>query len=253
MSLLSMLAAAMFVVAALWLAVVLLRFNSKRLHIARKAASASHEQLEHIYTLIEQLGTVPAVGWVLARTNRVSSEMRCLVPIPEELRGFPWAGRVIEATVSKVVDLRFVQAEVREPTLLGHVYRPVRVPRHETKGSAKERNTFSPERYMAGNAALLAALQVVCPEYPRELLSYLLCAGRNSFEFEPIDQARIGTSPAWVQDPEHQLCEECSKRMQLVLQLPGTVLSKNAFHRGTFYLFGCASHPHRTSTLGQFT
>jgi hypothetical protein len=253
MSPLAVLGIAVLSAAVAALALVLVRFNRKRLHIARRASSASPEQLERIYTLVEQLGTVAAVGCVLARTNRVSGETRCLIPVPNELAAFPWAGRVIEAKVSKEVDFQFVEADVLEPTLLGHVYRPVRVPRHQTKEGVKERNTFSPERYFGSSTALVAALEAVCPEHPQELLSYLLCIGRNSFEFEPIDQARIGTSPAWVQDPEHQTCEECKKRMQLVLQLPGTVLSKKAFHRGTFYLFGCLSHPHRTKTLGQFT
>lgn len=253
MSPLAILGTGVLLAAVAALAVALVRFNRKRLHIARCASSASSAQLEHIYTLVEKLGTVSAVGYVLARTNRLSAETRCLVPVPNELEGFPWAGRVIEAKVSKDVDFQFVQADVVEPTLLGHVYRLVRVPRHQTKGSAKERNTFSPERYVGGSPALVSALEVVCPEYPQELLSYLLCVGRNSFEFEPIDQARIGTGPAWVQDPAHQTCEECKKRMKLVLQLPGTVLSEKAFHRGTFYLFGCVSHPHRTKTIGQFT
>lgn len=253
MSPLVFLGAAALTAGVVALAVVLVRFNRKRTYIARKAASASAEQLEHIYSLVEQLGTVSSVGCVLARTNRVSDEARSLIPLPNELVGFPWAGRVVEAKVSKDVDFQFVQEDVREPTLLGQVYRPVRVPRHKTQGSAKERNTFSPERYLGGSPALVAALEALCPKYPLELLSYLLCIGRNSFEFEPIDQARIGTSPAWVQDPEHQTCQECKKRMQLVLQLPGTVLSTKAFHRGTFYFFGCPSHPNRTSTLGQFT
>jgi type II secretory pathway pseudopilin PulG len=235
-------------------AIVLVRFNRKRLHVARCAGRASPEQLERIYGLVEQLGTVPATGYVLARTNKSTSETRCLIPIPTGLPEFPWAGRIIEVTVApRDVEFQFVDAPVGEPTLLGHVYRPVRVPRHQTKRSAKERNTFSPERYVVNNPPLLAALTAVCRQYPGELLSYLLCAGQSSFEFEPIDQARIGTSPAWVQDPEPQICDECKGRMHLVLQLPGTVISTKAFRSGTFYLFGCIRHPHRTKSLGQFT
>lgn len=239
--------------AVMALAVVLVRFNRKRLYVARCAATTTPEQLERIYSLVEQTGTRAANGYVLARTNKTTTETRCLVPIPKGLPEFPWAGRVVEATVSNTVELQFVEAAAFEPSLLGHVYRPVQVPRHPTKSSTKERNTFSPERYVANSAELSAALSTVCPKYPTELLSYLLCVGRASFEFEPIDQARIGTSPAWVQDPEHQTCDECKRRMHLVLQLPGTVISKKAFHRGTFYLFGCVTHPDRTKTLGQFT
>lgn len=253
MSLLAVLGLAAASTAALALAVVLVRFNRKRLCVARCAAALTPEQLERIYSLVEQTGTTAANGYVLARTNKATTETRCLVPIPKELPQLPWAGRVVEATVSNTVELQFVEATAFEPTLLGRVYRPVQVPRHATKGSTKARNTFSPERYVANSAELSVALSAACPKYPTELLSYLLCVGRESFEFEPIDQARIGTSPAWVQDPEHQTCDACGKRMHLVLQLPGALIGSKAFHRGTFYLFGCVTHPDRTKTLGQFT
>lgn len=239
--------------ATIALAWVLVRFNRKRLHIARCAGSASQEQLERIYALVEQIGTVPANGYVLARTNTRTSNTRCLIPVPSGLQGFPWSGRIVEVRVTKEVGFHLVEVPVVEPSLLGKLYRPVRVPRHQTKGSAKQRNIFSPASYIANNPDLLAALRGVCPKYPQELLSYLLCIGRESFEFEPIDQARIGTSPAWVQDPEHQTCDECGKRMHLVVQLPGLVISEKAFHRGTFYLFGCLVHPHLTKSVGQFT
>lgn len=253
MSLLAAIGTVAISAAILAVAVVVVRFNRKRLYVCRCAEAATPEQLERIYTLVEQTGTVGANGYVLARTNLTTSETRCLVPIPKDPAEFPWGGKVIEATVATEVKFQFVDSAVAAPCLLGHVYRLVQVPRRKIKNSAKERNTFSPGRLAAGSIELSEALGVVCPKYPLELLSYLLCVGRASFEFEPIDQGRIGTSPAWVQDPEHQTCEECNKRMHLVLQLPGTVLSTKAFHRGTFYLFGCLIHPHRTKTLGQFT
>lgn len=235
------------------LAIVLVRFNLKRRHVARCAASATPDQLERIYTLVEQTGAATSNGCVLARTNGSTGEKRCLVPLPRDLPEFPWAGKVIEATVPTGVEFRFVDAIAAEPTIRGCVYRPLRVPRHPTKNSAKARNTFAPERYLASSAELRTALRAVCPAYPAELLAYLLCAGRESFEFEPVDQARIGTSPAWVQDPDNPVCPECRKRMHLVLQLPGTLLGDKAVRRGTFYLFGCVTHPHRTASLGQFT
>ena len=235
------------------LAIILVRFNLKRRHVARCAASATPEQLEHVYTLVEQTGTTASNGCVLARTNRSTGETRCLVPLPRDLPEFPWAGELIEVTASTGVEFRFVDAIAAEPTILGRVYRPVRVPRHQTKHSAKAHNTFAPERYVASSTQLQTALRAVCPAYPAELLAYLLCAGRESFEFEPVDQARIGTSPAWVQDAENPVCPECRKRMHLVLQLPGALVGDKAFRRGTFYFFGCVTHPHRTASLGQFT
>jgi len=254
MSTIATLVGVALVVAACALAVIIFRFNQKRRHIAQCFSSASHEQLENIYALVERTGSVASNGYVLARTNQTVRQSRCLVPIPADLQGFPWSGRTVEATAANEVKFQFVEAAVTEPSLLGRIHRPVRVPRHRTKKSpTKQRNVFSTQQYIADSPALLSALQAVCPAYPEDLLSYLLCAGRDSFEFEPIDQARIGTSPAWVQDPEPVTCKECGKRMQLVVQLPGTLISRKAFRRGTFYLFGCAAHPHQIKTLGQFT
>lgn len=236
------------------LAVVLIRFNRKRRFIIQCAHSATPEKLERIYTMVEKVGTVPSTGYVLARTNRRTQERRCLVPIPGGLSDFPWAGSVVEARVGpKDVEFQFVEVPATEPSLLGQIYRPVLVPRFPTKNAARQRNVFSPGNYIVRSPELLAELRTACVDYPYELLSYLLCAGRESFEFEPIDQARIGTSAAWVQDPEHQTCDQCRKRMQLILQLPGTVISEKSFHRGTFFLFGCPRHPHLIKHLGQFT
>ncbi len=239
--------------AALALAVALLRFNRKRVYVVRCAANATPEQLERIYSLVEQTGPVAANGFVLARTNRTSDDIGCVVPIPKELPDFPWRGRAIEIEVSKTVEFRFVESLATESSLLGQVYRPVRVPRHRLKNSNKDRNVFSPDRYLVNNNTLSTALEAVCPEYPKELLSYLLCVGGIGFEFEPLNQARIGTSPAWTQDPEYQTCDTCKKRMHLVLQMPGTVISKKAFREGTFYLFGCLAHPEQTKMICQFT
>ena len=126
------------------LAVVLTRFNLKRRHIARCAATAAPDQLERIYALVEGTGTVAANGYVLGRTNNTSTEKRCLIPLPQGLPEFPWAGSTIEARASKAVSFHLVQTEVPQPCLLGHLYRPVRVPRHRARHQAKSAIRFRP-------------------------------------------------------------------------------------------------------------
>ena len=84
-----------------------------------------------------------------------------------------------------------------------------------------------------------------------DLLSYLLCAGLDSFEFEPIDQARIATYPAWAQSPEHRTCNTCRAPMILIVQVPGTLISANDL--GIHYLLGCRAHPDQTEAVTQFT
>lgn len=237
---------------AAWLGFVLLRFNLKRLRIIRAAAGATSEQLEEIYRLIETGGSEKANGFVLGRLNVAAEDTSCIVAIPGEVEGFPWAGMSVAIDVGKEVRFRLLENSGTRTQLLGRKYRPVAVPRVRLN-SGKMRNQFFPSKYVKRSEALRKLLVGICPEYPAELLSYLLCVGGSSFEFEQIDQGRIGTSAAWVQDPKFQYCDQCNKKMALILQLPGTLLHKKALHRGTFYFFGCKKHADRTRTLAQFT
>jgi hypothetical protein len=235
---------------AIPLAVVLIRFNRKRLHIIRCAHAAGAEQLEAIYTHIDHLGTQAPSCAVLARTNRCSgSDGDWSVPVPPFVE--PWAGRTISADVASDVTFRFAASAAPEPVLRGQIYRVLPAPRHLTKGG-KARNQFSPGKYVTGNPQLLSALSAVCPEYPAELLAYLLAAGAETFEFDPMFQARIGGSPSWVQDAEFPECGQCRKRMSLILQLPGAMLPGKPMAEGTFFFFGCVKHPDKTKTVAQF-
>jgi hypothetical protein len=231
------------------LAVVLIRFNRKRLHIVRCAEAASDEQLEAVYAQIGLLGTEAPSCAVLARTNRrTHSEGDWIVPIPSYVG--EWTSRSISADSGPPVEFRF-SAAAAEPVLRGHVYRVVPVPRNLTK-SGKVRSQFSPSKYVAGNPQLSKALAEVCPAYPSELLAYLLAAGAETFEFDPVFQARIGGSPAWVQGADFPVCGECRKRMSLILQLPGALLPGKPMREGTFFFFACATHQDRTETVAQF-
>ena len=239
--------------ALIWLLAVVIRFNLRRGEVIRCASRASEESLEAVYRAIEALGSEPPNGYVLARTNRTTTDDRLVVPLVGLLAPRPWLDREVRINVGRDVELSMSSGTATEPQLLGRCFRAVAVPRHRAKSGAKARNTFDPGALYSESAELRDALAAVCPANPVGLLAYLLCAGRESFEFEPIDQARIGTSPAWVQDPDHQQCPVCEKRMTLILQVPGTLVSRKAFHRGTFYLFGCPNHPDETRSLGQFT
>jgi hypothetical protein len=233
------------------LAVALVRFNLKRVHIRRHAAAATDAQLEAIYRLVEANGTEPAVACVLARTNRAASDAAGVVALPDDLAEFPWNGRAVAVGPSpEAAPFAFMATAASTTQLAGRVFRPVRVPRRRGK-SGKVRSVLAPSRLASGNEPLLAALRAVCPEHPVDLLSHLLMAGADTFEFEPIDQARIGGSPAWVQDPEWPKCESCGATMALILQLPGSLLSPNRSE--TLYWLGCRQHPDTTKAVTQRT
>lgn len=231
------------------LAIVLIRFNRKRLHIIQQAATATEDQLERIYRAIESKPGESPTCAVLARTNRSAPVSTGIVPIPPYVH--PCAGKSIIVTNSERARFSVTDTPATEPTLFGKVFRLLPVPRQTTK-SGKSRNQFSPRGYVVSNPDLKEALTAVCPRYPVELLCYLLSAGLNSFEFDPIDQARVGGSPAWVQGAEFPNCGQCKKRMSLLLQLPGSLVPGKANSGASFYFFACARHPDETETVVQY-
>jgi hypothetical protein len=234
------------------LAAPLIRFNSKRIHIIRAAAQASDEALGAIYRNIEICGTEKPTGCVLLRSNRRVKDSRSVIAIPDWLEAFPWAGRTIAISVDKDVTLSLTPDKSQETRLLGRVYQAVAVPRVKSQ-SGKVTNMFAPARLLAGNVALPTSLKAVCPDHPERLLGYLLAAGAESFEFDPINQARIGTSPSWIQGAEFHSCDLCKKRMALILQLPGTLAARKGYGSAVFYMFGCPEHPEQTKTVSQYS
>jgi len=236
---------------AILVAAVLIRFNLKRRRIIQCAKGASADQLESVYAQVTQIGTETPSCAILARTNqRSGGDQNWSIPIPSYVE--PWAGHAISAEFGPDVQFRFSSSTTPEPALRGVIYRIIPVPRIRTKGG-KERNQFAPSRYVANSPKLLSALSAICPSYPSDLLAYLLMAGAETFEFDPMFQARIGGQPSWVQDAEFPQCDDCKKRMSLVLQLPGTMLPGKPLASGTFYFFACAKHPDKTKTVGQFS
>ena len=228
-------------------------FNLKRQVVVKAAARASTEQLERIYQAVERVGNEISTAGVLARTNQKVEQRDCLIPLPADVPDFPWAGRCVRIDVSPEVQFHFVEPTVGKISLLGNVYRYVRVPSVRLgRAAAPPRNWYTPARYVARSAPLRAVLVEVCPRYPRQLLEYLLCVGRESFEFEKVDQARVGGVPAWVQRPGAPGCGTCGKPMRLILQIPGPLLGSAAFRSATFYFLGCGLHPEKTRSLRQF-
>lgn len=228
--------------------IYLVRVNLKFAYIERCATSAA---LERIYKIIEQIGTVPSDGFILARTNKKADADKYQIAIPSEF-DYPWAGKVINITVQEEVKFDLIDIPTSDCILAKQIYQPVRVPRKKTKNLAKERNIFAPESYIASSKELRSALEEICPKYPLEFLSYLLCAANSSFEFDVCDQLRIGTNAAWLQLPERQYCDICKKPMHLILQVPGVLINQR-FHAGTFYFFGCTVHPVITKSIVQYS
>jgi hypothetical protein len=186
---------------------------------------------------------------VLARTNRRASDGGWLVPVPEFLT--PWASRAISVGVEQDVTFTLVESLPMEPVLQGSAYRMVPTP--PIDDDDEQATAMMLFQFVSQHEELKPPLAAVCPRYPEELLQYLLCAGVETFELDPMDQVRLGGSPVWVQDEEFPDCDHCKRAMTLILQVPGTLLPGTPIPRGTFYFFGCREHPDQTKTVAQFT
>jgi hypothetical protein len=231
---------------------VIVRFNIKRRYIERQSAAASEHALADVYETVEKSSPVPSVACVLSRTNQAASDSQNVIAIPAWLPSFPWAGKEVCISIDDDVNVVVQSGSDNESRLKGRRYRALKVPRVVTR-SGKHRNVYSPKRYFKLEPSLEQALKVICVKYPAEVLSYLLCPGLNSFEFEPIFQVRIGGSPAWVQVPEFTYCSICRKRMKFVLQVPGTMVGPSKFHEAVVFMFGCVTHPDQYDTVIQFS
>lgn len=226
--------------------------NLKRLRIVKAAKGATNEQLQSIYHLVGAPSTEPTTCYVLGRTNQEAGTAENIVVIPNSMGDFPWAGRVVEIHMAEPVVFHFRELQDAGTCLGGWIYLPVAVPCRVT-ATGSIRSCFSPNRYVAENAALNKELSVICSRYPQELLSYLLCIGTENVRYEPMDQARIGGEPAWMQTPETPyLCEYCQQSLALILQLPGSVLGVPHYHEATFYWLGCQQHSDHTRLVTQY-
>jgi len=234
-----------------WIAVVLIKFNKKRIYIIRCFEKASSHQLDEIYELVEQCGEEKPNGCILARTNKRADDSVGFIRIPK-LNDFPWSGRLITINTHDDVQFSFTTGDIEHIQLNGDIYCAVKVPRKKTT-SGNYRNDYMPGKYIAKNAALKEKLRNLCDAHPEDLLAYLLASGADSFEFDSINQARIGTSASWLQNPEYQYCDDCRRRMDLVVQLPGTLVSTKGYNEGTFFWFGCKKHPENLKLISQLT
>lgn len=232
------------------LGVVVARFNLKRRDVKRAYESATSQQIDQIAALIESIGSEPSVGGILINAKSQLKNERCVVHIPDGIKDFPWSGHAYKVKTDSSVSFTPTDEHCESTELLGHKYSFLATPRKLTR-NGKARNIFDPKRYVKLCPELHSALEDISAKYPMELLSYILSNG--SIEFDPIDQLRIGTSAAWVQEPEWKYCPTCKKRMVLIIQLPGTSIHKKAFHECTFFLFGCKSHPQLIECVEQYT
>jgi hypothetical protein len=221
--------------------------------VIRAAAAIPDGELEAIYQLVESAGPEPSTSYILARTNLPAPDDADSIELPDDVGDVPWAGQqVIIQVAGEDVTFRLAPRDGQGTRLGGRRFRVVRVPQSRTRAD-KPRRIYSPARYIAASPALRGALENVYPADPQGLLGYLLAPGRDSHEFDDTFQARIAASPAWIQNAAVPACDQCRRRMQLIAQIPGGIITSSPQGEGAFYLFACAAHPDVTRTIAQRT
>lgn len=231
-------------------AVAAVQHRRKRRIVAEALSKASPEQVSRIISLVESIGTEPPVGGLLVGTGEQQSGQTS-ISIPECIHDFPWAGQTVFLSFDPDPVFSLSEGSTDCTHTGGRVYRYVPVPRIKTK-SGKLRNVFSLPRFVDLNSELLPALADICEKHPMETLSAILWNGELDPP-EPVDQLRIGTSAAWMQEPEWQYCGKCRKRMRLIVQVPGPCTGEKRLQESTLYLFGCNDHPNETKSVAQFS
>lgn len=232
---------------------VIIRFNARRGAVIRAAAAIPDGELEAIYQMVESAGPEPSSSYILARTHLPAPDDTDSIEIPDEVGDVPWAGeQVIIQVVGEEVTFRRAPRDGQGTRLGGRRFRVVRVPQSRTRAD-QARRIYSPARYIAASPALKSALGNAFADDPQGLLGYLLAPGRDSHEFDDTFQARIAATPAWIQNAQVPACDRCRRRMRLIAQIPGGMITSSPQGEGAFYLFACAAHPDVTRTIAQRT
>lgn len=240
------LAAFLLVVAAgfVWVAVQVARFNVKRAAVLSVRNSLVPDEVEQILSLIEQIGVVPAQGYLGVTLGNKGSDGSLTVQLPKFDQDFPWSGQTIRVSVAaraKEQPVTFQIERDSEPTADRAPIRWLAVPRVSAGKTGRAQNVFAPERYLEVCPPLREHLERLYPPNPKSLLTSLLSANGSTESLEPFDQMRCGVSPGWIQSPRFHKCTECRRPLQLILQVPGSLIASR-LAEGTFYLFGCPSH-----------
>lgn len=236
------------------LAVSMVRFNLKRRAIIRSVRAASGAQLDAVYRIIEAAAAGDPGACLLVRSNETASSNENAIALPAGLSKFPWAGKrlKIEGALRDVPAIAVVDAtDEGRSALGGKLFRPLRLPARRGKSGKSARNIYASSALLRMLPDLQPALSDICPQYPADTLTYLLGSGSESYEYEPIDQCRIASGIAWIQEPEVPRCADCVAPPAFIVQIPGMMLSPR-LGEGNFYIFGCRTHVTNLMCVTQF-
>lgn len=235
-----------------WLAITIVKYNLELRAVRIVASALPSGQTDEIFRLIEAIGTVPSKGFVgvMRGAPEPNGELKLL--LPEGMPEFPWGGMAMDiraapkrSELPAEFKIHGQSLEVGEIDVLPIHW--IAIPTIEVGKKGRQQGVFSLDRYIRLSPALGRMLGEMYPRDPRALLTQILSVDGLTHSSEPFDQLRSGLAPAWVQTPRFHKCPECHRPMRLILQVPGTLL-ESRLAEGTFYHFGCPTHPTKTVT-----
>jgi hypothetical protein len=223
--------------------------TSIRNELARKkAARAIAESLpeEHALELLqicEQSGDAPSRGAIVALPDPKPSGGEYRLNLPGELAEYPWAGNLVRARLNQLRDVSPVNFEldgIAGSAPASRVFRPPFL----RKAGRNGQHMYSVARMVRHSPALRDELIKLYPESAELLLESVFERFRLFFDERGI---RIGLPPAWIQSGRFHRCGLCGRPMRLIIQMPGELVARR-LSEGSFYLFGCPSHPGEQTT-----
>lgn len=235
-----------------WLAVGILRYNLERRTVRSLADAMPPKQRERIFALVEAIGTSPSKGYIGVMRDAPEPSGRLRLRLPDGLADFPWGGMAVDVLAAdreapSPVEFSLSSQTVAAQSSDEQPIRWVAVPFITAGENERGQSVFSIDRYVRLSRALAGELNELYAKNPQALLAQLLSADGRLSAAEPFDQLRCGVSAAWIQSPRFHKCPTCRRPMRLIIQVPGALLGRR-LAEGSFYHFGCPTHPDQSIT-----
>lgn len=242
---------AVFVISLSWLIFVIRKHKITLKNIQQLVDNASETDINNIYNALSRMAGEASHTYIVGRTNIHTQIEGDKITLPQTLRNFPWAGKVVHITAGPQTRMVINENNAGPTQLGGLIYATIPVPSF-TNESGCDYVQYSPYKWLGQSKALDSAVSRLSSRYSEKILSYLVTPGKDDFSYEPACQVRIGDGVSWVQKPEKPVCDICGEPMSFILQCPGSLLKNEDSRFATYYLFGCNDHPEQTECVTQY-
>lgn len=242
---------AVFVISLSWLVFVVRKHKKVLKNIRQVVDNANESDINSIYNALSHMAGESSHTYIVGRTNFNTKLDGDKITLPQNLKDFPWAGKVVHINAGPQTTMVINENNAGPTQLGGRIYASIPVPSF-TNESGRDYVQYSPYKWLGQSEALASAISRLSSRYAEKILSYLVTPGKDDFSYEPAYQVRIGDGISWVRKPAYPVCDVCGERMSFILQCPGSMLNNKDTQHATYYLFGCKDHPDQIECVAQY-